>query len=264
MNTEYTTIQQEKRGFHQWKCLLLFVILFISLSTIQAVNYPQSRGWVNDFADRLSRQTQVTLLNIITEVKEKTGFEIAVAIVPNLQNEDINQYANNLYQRWGIGSQNDEGVLILIAVEERWVRIETGYGAEGFIPDGRAGEIRDTYLIPLLSRGDYNQAVIYGVSAIASLVAQEKNVELTGIAGFERMRHGDEASPFAGLIVLAFFIFLMIVTKGRILPWLFIFSMSGRGFGGGSFSGSSRGGGFGGFGGFGGGASGGGGAAGRF
>jgi|SRR5690554_173355 len=246
--------------------ILLLLFLPFSLSMLQGVTYPEPDGWVNDYVGTLSSQTRIDLLNIITELKEKTGFEIAVAIVPDLQEEDINLFANNLYREWGIGSQNDEGALILVAVEDRWVRIETGYGAEGFIPDGMAGEIRDRYLVPHLSRGDYNQGVTAAVVAIASLVAREHNVELTGIARFQHLQDNEDVSPLPGLIVFIIFIFLMIITKGRILPWLIIFGMSGRGFGGGSgsFGGSSRGGGFGGFGGFGGGASGGGGAAGRF
>jgi len=245
--------------------ILLMFIFPMSLSLLQGVTYPEPEGWVNDYVSVLSNQTRIDLLNIITELKEKTGFEIGVAIVNDLQGEDINLYTNHLYREWGIGSQNDEGALILVAVEDRWVRIETGYGAEGFIPDGMAGEIRDRYLVPYLSRGDYDNGVTAAVVAIASLVAREHNVELTGIAQFQYLQNNEDASPLPGLIVLIIFIFLMIVTKGRILPWLIIFGMSGRGFGGGgSFGGSSRGGGFGGFGGFGGGASGGGGAAGRF
>jgi uncharacterized protein len=254
-----------RKNYCSIACLLAVIILLGSIGHLRAVSYPEPVGWVNDYTGRLSRQTRSELMSIITEVKEKTDFEISVAIVPDLQGEEINMYANNLYQKWGIGSNKDEGALILIAVEDRWVRIETGYGAEGFIPDGLAGEIRDRLLVPHLSRGDYDRAVLAGVAAIASLVAQEYRVEFTGIAEFQRMSEDQEQSPFAGLVVLVFFIFLMIVTKGKILPWLIIFGMSGRGFGSGGFSGgSSRGGGFGGFGGFGGGASGGGGAAGRF
>jgi len=247
--------------------LLLLAITFLTASSsLEAVSYPQPVGWVNDFAGKLDIQTKRSLLNIITELKEKTGFEMAVAIVPDLQGSEINLYANELYAEWEIGSQNDEGVLLLIAVEDRWVRIETGYGAEGFIPDGLAGEVRDKYLVPFLGRGDYNQAVLAGVVVLAELVAREKNVTLTGTAQFRNLAAQDEGSAVGGIVFFLFLVFLMIVTKGRILPWLLIFGMSGRGgYRGGSFGGgSSRGGGFGGFGGFGGGASGGGGAAGRF
>ena len=241
-------------------CLL--VGLFFNLSA----SYPRPIGWVNDFSGKLDQQTNRSLLSIITELKEKTGFEIAVAIVPDLQGQEINQYANELYSSWQIGSQNDEGVLILIAVADRWVRIETGYGAEGFIPDGLAGEIRDRYLVPFLSRNDYNQAVLSGVVIIADLVAREKGVTLTGTAQFSNVRDENGDSAVGAVVFFLFFVFLMIVTKGRILPWLLIFGLSGRGsYRGGSFGGGySRGGGFGGFGGFGGGSSGGGGASGRF
>ncbi len=249
---------------------ILFVVLFLTVFfQLLSAAYPKAQGWVNDYSRKLSNQTKNELLNIITELKEKTGFEIAVAIIPTLGEQSIETYANELYRAWGVGSKDDEGVLILISVADRALRIETGYGAEGFIPDGLAGEIRDRFMTPYLSQNDYNRGVLAGVAAIASLAAKEKNVTLTGTADFENMMRQEESHPYSGFIAIAFFIFLMIVTKGRILPWIILFGMGGRGGhrGGGFGGGSSRGGGmggFGGFGGFGGGGSGGGGVSGRF
>lgn len=248
------------------KTILSITILLAGLIFLHSnARMPRQQGWVNDYAGKLSRQTRTTLLHWLTEVKEKADFELAIVIVPNLQGLDDFTYANELYRQWGVGSVNDEGALLLISVQERKVRIETGYGAEGYIPDGRAGEILDRYVIPHLRNEDYNSAVLNGSAAFLRLIAQEKNIELTGIADF-KMREEGGASPFS-LLPLLFF--LLLIFGGRRFPLLFLLGASGRGFGSmgrfgssGGFGGSSRGsiGGFGGFGGFGGGASGGGGA----
>ncbi|MFA5498996.1 MAG: TPM domain-containing protein [Candidatus Cloacimonadia bacterium] len=244
---------------------LLAIVLLLSFlsitNSLNAVTYPKPSGWVNDYAAKLTPQAKNSLLNIITEVKEKTDFEIAVAIVKDLQGLDVDTYANELYADWKVGSKQDEGVLLIISVDDRKVKIEVGYGAEGYIPDGLAGEILDLYVVPPLQTGDYDKAVIAGVVKVASIVAKEKNVELTGTAQFQNYLEDSHSGGLSFGFVIGIFIFLVIITRGRILYWLFFFGRrgGGGGFGGGSFGGGSRGG-FGGFGGFGGGSSGGGGA----
>ncbi len=247
---------------------ILFLILMISLS---AVNFPQPKGWVNDYAGKLSQNTKTDLLKWITELKEKTGFEIAVAIIPDIGNENYNDYATELYNKWLIGSKDDMGVLVMVAVNQRKVRIEVGYGAESIITDSYSGRVRNEYLIPYLKNDDYNTAIKMTVAAISAKVARNFNVSLTGLPKFSHVKRvtSRRRKKSGSVFSILFFIFLMIITKGRILPWLIIFG-GGRsyrgsgdfgGFGGGSGSGID---GFGGFGGFGGGSSGGGGAGGSF
>ena len=242
------------------------LILFITSVFLLGINYPEPEGWVNDYANKLSSKTEKDLLYWITELKQKTGFEIGVAVVDDLQGEDYFNYANELYERWEIGSNNDEGILILVAVKERRIKIETGYGAEAYITDGTAGTIIRKYLSPELSKGNYDKALKNGVAVIASIVAEEKGVKLSGMPNIDYGRSGNKTRN--SIIPILIIIFLVIVSRGRILPWLLLGSVLGgsRGHGRGGFgSGSSGGlGGFGGFGGFGGGSSGGGGAGGSF
>lgn len=247
---------------------ILFLILMISLS---AVNFPKAHGWVNDYAGKLSQNTKSDLLKWITELKEKTGFEIAVAIIPDIGNENYNDYATELYNTWLIGSKDDMGVLIMVAVNQRKLKIEVGYGAESIITDSYSGRVKDEYLIPNLKKGDYDTGIKMTVAAISSRVAKNFNVTLTGLPKFSHVRRTSsrKRKKSGSVFSILFFIFLMIVTRGRILPWLIIFGGGGSsrssgsfgGFGGNSGSGID---GFGGFGGFGGGSSGGGGAGGSF
>jgi uncharacterized protein len=255
--------------FKKYWYVLLFTIVIVSLS---AVYFPKPKGWVNDYAGKLSISTKRDLLKWITELKEKTGFEIAVAVITDIGNENYNDYATELYNKWLIGSNDDMGVLIMIAVNQRKLKIEVGYGAESIITDSYAGRVKNDYLIPNLKNDDYNTAIKMTVAAISSRVAKYFNVSLTGIPKFSKVKRtaSRRRKKSSSVFSLIFFIFLMIVTRGRILPWLIIFGGSGRsyrssgsfgGFGGSSGSGID---GFGGFGGFGGGSSGGGGAGGSF
>jgi uncharacterized protein len=210
--------------------------------------------------------------NLAREVLQKTGTAIVVAVVPTIGEGEVNDYVNRLYSSWGIGKKGeDKGVLIFVAVRERKMRIETGYGVEGILPDGLVGEIRDRYVVPYLSQGDYGKGLLNGMTAIASIVAKDAGVTLTGMPQIERpqgkRQTGTRINP---LVVIALIVAVMILLgtrQGRdMLPFLIGFLLggggrgSGGGFGGGGFGGFGGGG----VGGFGGGSSGGGGAGGDY
>jgi uncharacterized protein len=156
--------------------------------------------------------------------------------------------------------------MLLIALKERKVRIEVGYGLEGIIPDGLAGQIRDEAMIPYLKKGDYGLGLLNGLSVVASIVAKDQGITLTGLPpapkSVSSRRRGYSFGIFPFLFLL--FIFLILARSGRRggLGLLMLLLLGG---GRGGFRGSGGFGGFGGgFGGFGGGMSGGGGASGSF
>jgi uncharacterized protein len=202
------------------------------------------------------------------ELLQKTGTAVVVATIKTVGDNDPDTYANELYANWGIGRKGeDNGVLIFLAVSERRIRIETGYGVEGILPDGLVGSILDQYVIPYLRQNDYAQGLLNGMRTVGQIIARDAGVTL-----------GDSSPPASGnqqrpgqqgfdLLQLLFFLLIIIIIislrissrRGR---------MGGRDFSGTGFNGRcgglgsrSSGGGFsGGFGGFGGGLSGGGGA----
>ncbi len=233
------------------------LLLLISLQIQAEVTYPRPTQWVNDFAGVLSSSTIRQLNDIALELKQKTGFELAVAVVDDMQGEDYYTYANKLYEKWGIGTKDDEGCLILLAIQERKLKIEVGYGAEGYITDGLAGEIADTYMVPYLRDNNWDQGITQGYLALASVIAKHYDVQITGVpeySGRTARSAGKIIRMIIGIIVL------MLIFGGRMgfFPFLLLGGMGrGRFSGGGWGNGSS--GGFGGFGGFGGGLSGGGG-----
>ena len=111
--------------------LCIGLLVLVPFLLFAKVTYPNPTQWVNDFAGVLSSSTVIQLNRLALEIKQKTGFELAVAVIKDLQGEEYYTYANKLYEKWGVGSKDDEGCLMLIAIDERKLKIEVGYGAEG-------------------------------------------------------------------------------------------------------------------------------------
>jgi len=242
--------------------LICGLILFANLGTAKAeTKYPKPIGAVNDFAGIISPDYERQMESLSHEVLQKTGTSIVVATMETIGDNDPDDYANRLYGDWGIGKKGeDKGVLIFLAVRERRVRIETGYGVEGILPDGLVGEILDKYVTPLLKTGDYGKGIVNAMIAVSAVVAKAAGVSLTGSPTIshpvtKRARRGGSLFPL--LLLLFIMIPLLGTRQGRaILPLLLLMFLSGGGRGGGSGFGSFGGG----FGGFGGGMSGGGGS----
>ena len=244
--------------------LLLCAVVIIVLTqgmALAAEKYPPHRGTaVNDFAGVIDAANVAKMESLAREILQKTGMSVVVATVPELgPAEEINLYANGLYQAWGIGKKGeDKGVLIFLAVKERQIRIETGYGVEGDLTDGIVGLILDRYVVPHLKAGNTGKALYNAMYSCGVVVAEKVGVTLTGVDVPYRSpsRPGNQGLNVFTLIFLVIAAILLLGTRtGRqMLPWilLMLVSNSGRGGGGGGFGG--------GFGGFGGGMSGGGGA----
>ncbi len=251
------------------KKLIIGLLFFLSIGNA-AIEFPRPRGAVNDFADVIPSEYERRIEALASEIWDKTNIAVVVCTMPTIGDEDYRDYANRLYSAWGIGRKGeDKGVLIFNVVDIRKIWIETGYGVEGFITDGRTGQIYRQYLVPNLQKGDYGEGFLQAVKAIAGLIEAEYGVTFgEGALPLRSSRQGDDGASGTPLCFIIALILLLILTRGRILPWLLLGSMS-SGWGGhsrgGGFGGGFGGGGFGGgFGGFGGGSSGGGGAGGGY
>jgi uncharacterized protein len=244
--------------------LVAGLFLFCLIGTAAwAQNFPDARGYVNDFANVIAPNVATQIEAICRELEEKTGAEVAVATFSSLGDEDPDDYANRLFEKWGIGKKGkDNGALLFLTLGERKkVRIETGYGLEGILPDITAGRILDNYVIPQFKKGDYSAGLFAGVKAIAGLIAADAGVQITGAVrpNLRRQRSERGFSPAAIIILL---VILIVLGRSGLLGPLLLSGMFGGGRGRGGWGGGGFGGGFGGggFGGFGGGGSGGGGA----
>jgi len=226
---------------------------------LNAQSIPSPVGYVNDFANVIPAEDERAMQTAITEVVQKTPAEMAVVTVRSMAPyATIDEYGIALAEQWKVGSEDgDTGVILIVAVDERQVRIEVGYGLEGALPDGKVGGLLDDYIVPYLRNNDYGAGLLNGVRAVANVIAEEYGVTLSGVAATpERQSSGDGFDPFDIIYVLV--VFFLIASRRFFLPFLFLGGRR-RGFFGGGFGSSHRSsGGFSGFGGGGGGFSGGG------
>jgi uncharacterized protein len=250
----------------------LRIALAIAVLSVCAGAEPISQlhptNYVNDFAHVLSPQTEAELNDLGQQVDQKAKAQIAIVTINSLDGQDIESYAVDLFKRWGIGNKTtNHGVLILIAVKDHRYRTEVGYGLEPILPDGKVGGFwRD--VVPLLKQNDYDAAIKQNTQQIASVIAQDAGVQLTGVSSVPEERGPPPRPPggisLGGVVVIIIVIIIVLATPLRsVLFWMLLSGGGGRGggWGGGGFGG---GGGGGGFGGFGGGSSGGGGASGSW
>ncbi len=266
-------------GRRKFLLALFFLLLFLVAGAaggagLSAQELPKPTGFVNDFAGIIDDDSERRIGAIARKLQEVSGAEIAVVSVENLQPYgSIEEYSIALAEQWKVGQEGeDNGIIMLIAMEEREVRLEVGYGLEGAIPDSLAGSILENSIMPQLKRGNYGEGFLKGTEAVAGLIAEEYGFDMGDLALNESElyrggtpaggRRESEGIPF-GLLV---FIFLFFFGGGRLFwPLLFLSSISGRrhyrgGFGSSGMSGFGGGG----FSGFGGGGFGGGGASGSF
>ncbi len=226
--------------------------------------FPKPRGLVNDFAEVIPPSYAQQISAITNELLQKTKVPVVVVTMPDIGGAEYNDYANRLYSSWGIGQKGeDKGVLIFVTVKERKMRIETGYGVEGILPDGLVGEIRDRYMIPYLKEDKYGEGLLRGAAAVAQVIAKDAGVRLTGempAMKVTRRKNHPGLALFPLFLILLFFLFGRRRGGGLLLAAMLL----GGGRGGYSHSRGGFGGFSGGFGGFGGGMSGGGGAGGGF
>jgi len=236
---------------------------------------PELTQPVNDFAHVIDSANAAAMDQMIRQLQAATGDVVVVATVQTIEPYgDVREYANKLFENHGRGIGDKEkknGLLILVALKERKVWIEVGYGLEEWITDGFAGETSREYIVPEFRSGQYGAGLRAGTTRIIARIAQAQNVTLDGVRAPAERRPQGRGTPFPFTTILVLFIAVLIISRlvqgprfgarrwGRSgwSGW-----SSGVGPFGGGWSGGSGGGGGGfgsGFGGFGGGSSGGGG-----
>ncbi len=231
---------------------------------------PRYAGYVNDYAQIASSQAEQVIDGIAREVKAKTGAEIAVVTIATTGGVDIEQYSVALFMDWGIGEKGkDNGVLLLVAFNDRQIWIKTGYGLEGAIPDAEAHRIYRDVLLPGFRAQRHDQALVAATRELAELILAENGESLafadSAAYGNLVARGYPDDQRAAGrrlyFMLLSFFFPLGVFIALRVMAARRGYVGRRTGFWIGGFGGSS--GGFGGgFGGFGGGSCGGGGAGG--
>lgn len=162
--------------WHRWLSVLLMclAIAIPSMARASSVAVPPLTGPVVDLTGTLDAATRQALEQKSVALQQRKGSQVQVLIVPSTGDEPIEQYARRVFDQWQVGRKGiDDGVLLLVAKEDRQVRIEPGYGLEGAIPDAIANRIIQEYLVPRFRDGDYAGGVEAATTALVSLVDGE-------------------------------------------------------------------------------------------
>ena len=190
----------------------------------EEIDYPEYIGYVNDFAGIMDAASISDLETLIDEVEKNMGAEIAVVTIDSLEGITIEEYAVELFEYWGIGkADEDNGILVLVALLDREVRIEVGYGLEGTITDLEAGRIIDEIMVPNFKQEDYNRGIYDAVITISNQIYGEEDLVTMG---GEPDVVSDSGSFFSGLpmgciccfpvfIIIFLIIFLVNLFKRR-------------------------------------------------
>lgn len=252
-----------KRGKYVLSGALVAVaVLLLSMlsgCTAEDDGYPEptSAFYVNDYANVLSEETEQLILNRGAALAEKTNAQVVVLTVTSLNGEAIEEYALNLGREWGIGDKEDNtGVLLLLAVEEREAHIAVGYGLEGRLPDSKAGRFLDEYAIPHFREDDFDTGVCETYVALVNEVYTEFGLESEADSGYvpiDQLQAQDDDEDVLSLVgsvilLVVLFGFIGFSAVGRRRGWPIFLMMNnhhrrpprgGGGFGGGFSSGGS-------------------------
>lgn len=256
-----------KKQYILFLAALAALILIIAQPLI-SLDVPKLTARVNDYANILDSGQEAQLENLLKSTEDKTSSQVALLTIPSLQDEDLEDFSIRVVEAWKIGQKGlDNGALLLVAMAERKIRIEVGYGLESILTDAKCSYIIQSLMVNRFKDGNYFAGIQSGLGAITGIINKEFDITPEQLAKFKKQ----EDKSKGGHLPIGFIIFLIILVlsfvkngtrgggfRGGALPWLLLGGMgrSGRSFGGGFSGGGFGGGGFGGGGGgFGGGGS---------
>lgn len=134
-----------------------------------------------DNANVIDAETEKKLGAIYLNLKERANIEFAVVTIDTTGGQVIDDYALAIYRGWGIGSKENDGFLLLLAVQDRKYYTEVGYHLEGDLNDGLVGQLQRQYLVPQLKKGNYSQGVNDAVQAYVATLAEKRGFTIEGI-----------------------------------------------------------------------------------
>ena len=233
-------------------CLIFAAGLILAGCEESSIPSPTSAFYVNDFAGVLDEGTEQYIINAAAALEERTTAQLVVVTVGDIGERALEEYANDLFRKWGIGSADkDNGVLILLDVGGRQSRIEVGYGLEGALPAGKTGRSRDEYMVPYFRENDFSQGVRQSFNALLAEIYAEYGIDTEGISDFEPPVPGSITEggytgisiPEPMLIIGAVLIGILILIDFKVSGGAFTLALlhmffrgGGRGGGGGGFT----------------------------
>ena len=156
---------------------IIYITAALLLSVIPfawSLDVPTLRGRVNDYANVLQTSQVQALEAQLAQFEHDTGHQVAVLTIPTLDGEDIEGFSIRVAESWKIGKKGfDNGVILVVAVKDRRLRLEVGYGLEGVLPDAIAKTITSNYIVPSFRSQDYAGGIIAGIDAVVKVIRKE-------------------------------------------------------------------------------------------
>jgi len=154
--------------------VFLIALFLLPVEGANALDVPKLRGRVNDTAGILSASTQKQLDAVLADLEQTDSTQIVVLTLPSLEGENLEAFSIRVAETWKIGQKGlDNGAVLLVALKERKIRIEVGYGLEGRLTDLAAGRIIRNVIVPRFKTGDFDQGIADGVAAMIGVVQGE-------------------------------------------------------------------------------------------
>jgi uncharacterized protein len=229
---------------------LRLVVLGVSLLLLGATPLPpRTDRFVYDSANVIDDVAERDLEARHRELFAQAGVALVVVTVPRLVDETIDQLAVRIGQSWGVGREGDDrGLVLALARDDRKIFVATGYGTEGYLPDGRVGALIDEHALPALQQNQFSEGIVGLATALAAASAREYGVTLTGVPAEASSRTGSRGGGIVMLVIMLV-VFAFLARRHPLLAMMMLMGGSrshGGGFGGGFGSGGFAGGGFGG------------------
>ena len=163
-------------------CFLSMLCCAGSAAVAETVSQlPKPTGYVDDYAGVLSPDAKAKMEAVCVELHDKAKAQAFVVTVKTLDGATVDSFANDLFQKWGIGNKKtDRGVLLLVATQDRKYRIEVGYGLEGILNDAKVGDMGRA-MATYLQAGNFDAGMGSGLSAIVKVIASDSNVTLDSL-----------------------------------------------------------------------------------
>ncbi|HBA02860.1 MAG TPA: beta-propeller domain-containing protein, methanol dehydrogenase, partial [Clostridium sp.] len=184
------------------------------------------------------------IVSLGKELEDKTGAQAVVVVMNTLNNTPIEDYSNSLFRTWGIGEKGkDNGLLILVAIDDRQWRVEVGRGLEGAIPDALSSRVMTSIAKPSFKNGNYSEGILNSYSVLCDYASEEYGVTLdkslnVTMPSEEDYEDNDGFNIFIFIAIIVIVFIDSIFNRGRLLRMLFWTSRGGRGpRGGGGFGG---------------------------
>ena len=196
---------------------LIVIFLLTIAAASAALEVPQLRGRVSDYANVLQPDQASALESQLAQLERDTGHQVAVLTVPTLDGEDIEGFSIRVAESWKIAKKGfDNGVILLVAVKDRRLRLEVGYGLEGVLPDAIAKRITADYIVPHFRQQDYGGGIVAGINAVDKILRKEPLPEAA--LKKDQSRGGNLSFPVMLAITFAvLFVFAMLWLGLRVL-----------------------------------------------